>query len=56
MYASIIKNAFECKLVPQDPNDEPFEKLLERLKAAKGNGWPEKKEKVKAPKKKAQLT
>lgn len=48
---SIIKKAFEGKLVPQDPNDEPAEKLLERIKAAKGNGKPEKKEKVKAEKK-----
>lgn len=47
---SIIKKAFEGKLVPQDPNDEPAEKLLERIRAAKGNGNPEKKEKVKAEK------
>lgn len=49
---SIIKKAFEGKLVPQDPNDEPAEKLLERIRATKGNGKPEKKEKVKASKKK----
>lgn len=48
---SIIKKAFEGKLVPQDPNDEPAEKLLERIRAAKGNGKPEKKDKVKAEKK-----
>lgn len=48
---SIIKKAFEGKLVPQDPNDEHAEKLLERIRAAKGNGKPEKKEKVKAKKK-----
>lgn len=35
---SIIKKAFEGKLVPQDPNDEPAERLLERIRAAKGNG------------------
>jgi len=30
---SILKQVFEGKLVPQDPNDEPSEKLLERIKA-----------------------
>ncbi|MDK2977403.1 MAG: type restriction enzyme subunit [Bacteroidales bacterium] len=29
---SILKKAFEGKLVPQDPNDEPAEKLLEKIK------------------------
>lgn len=32
---SILKKAFEGKLVPQDPEDEPAEKLLERIKAEK---------------------
>ena len=32
---SILKKAFEGKLVPQDPTDEPAEKLLERIKAEK---------------------
>jgi len=32
---SILKKAFAGKLVPQDPNDEPAEKLLEQIKAAK---------------------
>jgi len=32
---SILKKAFEGKLVPQDPNDEPAEKLLERIKTEK---------------------
>jgi type I restriction enzyme S subunit len=31
----ILKSAFEGKLVPQDPTDEPAEKLLERIKAEK---------------------
>lgn len=30
---SIIKKAFEGKLVPQNPDDEPAEKLLEKIKA-----------------------
>ena len=33
---SILKRAFEGKLIPQDPNDEPAGKLLERIKAEKG--------------------
>lgn len=32
---SILKKAFEGKLVPQHPDDEPAEKLLERIKAEK---------------------
>lgn len=32
---SILKKAFEGKLVPQDHNDEPAEKLLARIKAEK---------------------
>jgi len=30
---SILKAAFEGRLVPQDPSDEPAEKLLERIRA-----------------------
>jgi type I restriction enzyme, S subunit len=49
---SIIKKAFEGKLVPQDPNDEPAEKLLERIRALRqaqvkhGNGTLEAKKKI----------
>ena len=32
---SILKKAFKGKLVPQDPNGEPAEKLLERIKQEK---------------------
>lgn len=32
---SILKRAFEGKLVPQDPSDEPASVLLERIKAEK---------------------
>ncbi|MEH2235000.1 restriction endonuclease subunit S [Nostoc sp.] len=32
---SILKQAFEGQLVPQDPKDEPAEKLLERIQAEK---------------------
>lgn len=32
---SILKKAFAGKLVPQDLNDEPAEKLIERIKSAK---------------------
>ena len=34
---SILKTAFEGKLIPQDPNDEPAEKLLERIKTERFN-------------------
>lgn len=31
----ILKTAFEGNLVPQDPTDEPAERLLERIKGEK---------------------
>ena len=35
MQMSVLKQAFEGKLVPQDPNDEPAEILLEQIKKQK---------------------
>lgn len=40
---SILKEAFEGKLVPQDPNDEPASVLLERIKAGREKRKPNKK-------------
>ena len=34
---SILKQAFEGKLVPQDPSDEPASVLLERLRASRSH-------------------
>lgn len=42
---TILKQAFEGKLVPQDPNDEPAEKLLEHIKAEKAQREADKKPK-----------
>ena len=38
---SILKKAFAGKLVPQDPNDEPAAKLLERIKSERNKHRPE---------------
>lgn len=35
---SILKKAFEGKLVPQDPNDEPASVLLDRIRAERETG------------------
>jgi type I restriction enzyme S subunit len=42
---SILKRAFEGKLVPQDPQDEPARVLLERIKASREAEQPKKKAK-----------
>ena len=33
---SILKKAFEGRLVPQDPTDQPASVLLEKIKAERG--------------------
>jgi type I restriction enzyme S subunit len=35
---SILKRAFEVRLVPQDPSDEPASVLLERIRAQRETG------------------
>src|SRR5207244_1373974 len=37
---AILKKAFEGKLVPQDPNDEPASVLLDRIRAARSSSRP----------------
>ena len=50
---SILAKAFRGELVPQDPNDEPAEKLLERIVAEKEQSKPKKTTRKRATKAKA---
>ncbi|MCD4783787.1 MAG: restriction endonuclease subunit S [Candidatus Eremiobacteraeota bacterium] len=49
---SILKKAFEGKLVPQDPNDEPASVLLKKIKAEKAKREAEEKSRRKKSKRK----
>ena len=50
---SILKDAFEGKLVPQDPNDEPAELLLERIKLERAKREAEKQADLKSNRKRS---
>ena len=47
---SILKHAFSGKLVPQDPNDEPANTLLEKIQKEKGPQQPKRKQTTTKPK------
>ena len=53
---SILKRAFEGKLVPQDPSDEPASVLLKRIKAEKARREAERKSKRKGSRKRGWKT
>lgn len=46
---SILKRAFEGKLVPQDPNDEPASALLGRIRAERATSRPERRSRSREP-------
>lgn len=46
---AILKRAFEGKLVPQDPLDEPASELLKRIKAERERSTSQKKPRKKRP-------
>ena len=50
---SILKHAFEGKLVAQDPNDEPAEQLLERIKLERAKREAEKQAETKSNRKRS---
>jgi type I restriction enzyme S subunit len=50
---SILAKAFRGELVPQDPNDEPADQLLARIRAARAAQEAEKETKKRAQRKKA---
>ena len=47
---SVLKRAFEGRLAPQDPDDEPASVLLERIRVEREAAPPQKKRRSKKPK------